>query len=87
MATQTVFNFPSKMTHTFEFRYPRIQLETTPGFQFDASLVTLGKSKYQAYSAPPDHFIQDSAICSYWKFYKLIVEEKKIKLKGSNPFL
>ena len=37
MATQTVLNLPSKMTHTFELRYPRIQLETTPGFQFDAS--------------------------------------------------
>ena len=44
MAAQTVFNFPSKMTHTFELR-SRIQLETEPGFQFDASFLNQGVFK------------------------------------------
>ena len=45
MATQTVFNFPSKMTHTFELRYPRIQLKMTPGFQVDTSFLNQGVFK------------------------------------------
>ena len=45
MATETVFNFPSKMTPTFALRYPRIQLETTPGFQFDATFLNQGVFK------------------------------------------
>ena len=53
MATQTEFNFPSKMTHTFELRYPRIQLETTPGFQFDASFLNQGVFKSSSTKVTP----------------------------------
>ena len=45
MATRTVFNFPSKMTHTFELTYPRIQLEMMPSFQFEATFLNQGAFK------------------------------------------